>query len=135
MAPTLGLLGTLDGSGQRLFGWGPPTGHPDDAEYWLASNMMRMRWALLLGLADDAWKAGSSGVAQELALGAPTAQVALFVAHRELLGVDPPAKVSAAILGGLGLQPAASFESRKDALPLARRMLAYCAMTPAFQTR
>jgi hypothetical protein len=27
------------------------------------------------------------------------------------------------------------FDSRKDALPLARRMLAYCAMTPAFQTR
>jgi uncharacterized protein (DUF1800 family) len=133
--PTLGLLGTLDGSGQRLFGWGPPTGHPDEGDYWLASNMMRARWALLLGMADDAWKAGPSEVAQEIASGAPSAQVALIVAHRKLLGVDPPAKVSAAILGGLGLQPAASFESRKDALPLARRMLAYCAMTPAFQTR
>jgi len=61
--------------------------------------------------------------------------VALFVAHRKLLGVDPPAKVTAAILAGLGLHPGAAFDSRKDALPLARRMLAYCAMTPAFQTR
>jgi hypothetical protein len=97
--------------------------------------MMRARWGLLLGLADDAWKAGTSEVAQEIAQGAPTAQVAVIVAHRKLLGIDPPAKVSAAILGGLGLQPGVAFESRKDALPLARRMLAYCAMTPAFQMR
>jgi uncharacterized protein (DUF1800 family) len=134
VAPTPGLLGELDASGQRLFGWGPPTGHPDNNDYWLSSNMMRRRWSLLLGLADDAWKAGAPTIAQAIA-GKPTPEQAVGAAHRQLLGVDAPAKVTIAIVEGLGLKPDQPFDSRKDALPLARRMLAYCAMTPAFQTR
>jgi hypothetical protein len=35
----------------------------------------------------------------------------------------------------MGLHPAMPFDTRKDALQLSRHMLAYCAMTPAFQTR
>jgi uncharacterized protein (DUF1800 family) len=135
IAPTPGLLGTLDGTGQRLFGWGPPTGHPDEGEYWLASNMMRARWGLLFGLSDDAWKTGAPAAADAIAARASSAANAVILAHRQMLGVDPPTKVAGAILGGLGLQPGTVFDTRKDALPLARRMLAYSAMTPAFQTR
>ncbi len=134
VAPTPGLLGVHDGSGQRLFGWGPPTGHPDENDYWLASNMMRMRWVMLFGMADDAWKAGPPVLAQALAT-KPTAEQAVNAAHRELLGVDVQPAVAHAIVAGMGLKPGMPFETRKDALPLARRLLAYCAMTPAFQTR
>ncbi len=132
--PTPGLLGELDGSGQRLFGWGPPTGHPDENDYWLSSNMMRRRWSLLLGLADDAWKAGAPAIAHAIA-GKSTPEQAVGAAHRQLLGIEAPTKVTIAIVEGLELKPGQPFDTRKDALPLARRMLAYCAMTPAFQTR
>jgi uncharacterized protein (DUF1800 family) len=132
--PTPGLMGMLDGSGQRLFGWGPPTGHPDESDYWLASNMMRVRWALVLGLAEDAWKSGAANVLPAIA-GRPTPEAAIAAAHQSLLGVEPSPQVSAAILSGLGMKPGIALETRKDALPLAKRMLAYCAMSPAFQTR
>jgi uncharacterized protein (DUF1800 family) len=134
VTPTPGLLGELDGSGQRLFGWGPPTGHPDESDYWLSSNMMRRRWSLLLGLSDDAWRAGAPQAAVELAE-LPTPEQAVNAAHRRLLGVEAPPKVAAAIVAGLGLKPGTPFDTRKDVLPLSRRMLAYCAMTPAFQSR
>jgi uncharacterized protein (DUF1800 family) len=131
--PTPGLLGELDGSGQRLFGWGPPTGHPDENDYWLSSAMMRRRWSLLLGLSDDAWKAGAPQAA--LVAEKATADQAASAAYRQMLGADAPNKVTMAIVEGMGLKPGMAFESRKDAMPLARRMLAYCAMTPAFPTR
>ena len=129
-----GLLGELDGSGQRLFGWGPPTGHPDENDYWLSSNMMRRRWSLLLGLADDAWKAGAPQAAVSIAEQA-TPEAAVNAAHRRLLGSEAPPTTLHAIVDGMGLKPGTPFQTRKDALPLARHMLAYCAMTPAFQTR
>jgi hypothetical protein len=132
--PTPGLLGELDGSGQRLFGWGPPTGHPDESDYWLSSNMMWRRWSLLLGLSDDAWKAGAPQAALMLAE-APTPEAAVNAAHRRLLGVEAPPKVAAAIVAGMGLKAGTPFDTRKDVLPLSRRILAYCAMTPAFQSR
>jgi uncharacterized protein (DUF1800 family) len=134
VAPTPGLLGELDGSGQRLFGWGPPTGHPDENDYWLSSNMMRRRWSLLLGLADDAWKAGAPRLALMLAQ-KPTPEQAVNAAHRQLLGSEASTRVTMAIVDGMGLKPGTPFDTRKDVLPLAKRMLAYCAMTPAFQVR
>ncbi|SJZ85816.1 Protein of unknown function [Enhydrobacter aerosaccus] len=134
VTPTLGLLGELDGSGQRLFGWGPPTGHPDDNDYWLSSNMMRRRWELLLGLSNDVWKAGPTHAATAVADKA-TAEEAVSVAHHRLLGVEAPPPVARAIVDGMGLKPGMPFDTRKDALPLSRQILAYCAMTPAFQVR
>ncbi|HLG49674.1 MAG TPA: DUF1800 domain-containing protein [Reyranella sp.] len=134
IVPTPPLIGVLDGSGQRLFGWGPPTGHPDENDYWLSSNMMRQRWGLLLGLSDDAWKAGASQAAPAIAE-ARTSEQAADAAHRRLLGIEAPPKIVHAVVEGIGLKPGMPFDTRRDALPLARRMLAYCAMTPAFQTR
>lgn len=132
--PTPALLNELDNSGQRLFGWGPPTGHPDDSDYWLSSSMMRRRWSLLLGLADDAWKVGPPQAALAVAA-KPTPEAAMQAAHQVMLGADPSAKVTKAVLDGMGLRTGTKFDTRKDALPLARRLLAYCAMTPTFQAR
>ncbi len=134
LVPTLALIGTLDGSGQRLFGWGPPTGHPDENDYWLSSSMIRARWTLMLGLVEDYWKAGVAAVVPAIA-SRPTPEAAVAAAHQRLLGSEPPPQVTAAILTGMGLRPGISLEARKDTVPVAKRMLAYCAMTPAFQTR
>jgi len=134
IVPTPALIGELDSSGQRLFGWGPPTGHPDDNDYWLSSNMMRKRWEMLIGLSDDYWKVGASKVAETL-VERRTAEEAVEHAHRALLGAEAQPKVVKAIVEGMGLHPGMPFDTRKDALQLSRHMLAYCAMTPAFQTR
>jgi hypothetical protein len=85
-------------------------------------------------LADDAWKAGGPQAALAVAEKAKPEQAA-GAAYRQMLGTEAPPKVTTAIVEGMGLKPGMAFDSRKDALPLARRMLAYCAMTPAFQTR
>jgi uncharacterized protein (DUF1800 family) len=41
-----GLLNQADTTGQRLFGWEPPTGHPDNAVYWANTNGMLTRWSM-----------------------------------------------------------------------------------------
>ncbi|MBL6654294.1 MAG: DUF1800 domain-containing protein, partial [Reyranella sp.] len=102
VTPTPGLLGELDGSGQRLFGWGPPTGFPDENDYWLSSAMMRRRWSLLLGLADDVWKAGAPQV--DLVAEKATAEQAAGAAYRQMLGTDAPIKATMALVDGMGLK-------------------------------
>ena len=59
----------------------------------------------------------------------------MAAAHHRLLGVEASPKVTAAVMSGLGLHAGMDFEAHRDAVPLARRMLAYCAMSPDFQTR
>jgi uncharacterized protein (DUF1800 family) len=45
-----GLFYGMEGTGHRLFEWGPPTGHPDLASYWASSNSILTRWNLLFNL-------------------------------------------------------------------------------------
>ena len=52
-----------------------------------------------------------------------------------MLGREAPDQVANAILAGMNLKPGILLKERKDALAIARQMLTYCAMTPAFQTR
>jgi uncharacterized protein (DUF1800 family) len=40
------LFWTADTTGHRLFGWEPPTGHPDTAAYWANTNGLLTRWSL-----------------------------------------------------------------------------------------
>jgi uncharacterized protein (DUF1800 family) len=134
LSVTPGLLNELDASGQRLFGWGPPTGHPDDGAYWLSSNAVRRRWSLVLGLADNAWATGLPGVANMVAA-EPTVGRAMITAHQALFGTAPDQPTASAVLGGMSLNPRDSFSSRNNAPALSRRLLAYCGMLPSFQTR
>lgn len=41
--------------GQRLFQWGPPTGHPDTAGHWQSPNSLIKRWQLARDLATDGY--------------------------------------------------------------------------------
>ena len=134
LVPTAGLLNELDGSGQRLFGWGPPTGHPDEQDYWLSSNATRKRWSLLLGLADNGWGAGVPQAVEPIAH-QPTVAAGIGEAHRHLLGSEADAALVNAIATGMALDPKANLKGRGDAAPVARRLLAYCAMSAPFQMR
>lgn len=132
---TNGLIGELDGSGQRLFACPAPTGHPDRAEAWLGAAAMRRRWSLLLGLAENWWKTGALDGAR-LFPEPVGAREAVDGWQRALHGAEPEAATTGAILAGMALDPAARLvPGSKDGDATLRRLAAYTAMAPRFQTR
>lgn len=131
---TDGLLNELDGSGQKLFGWTTPTGHPDHMDYWLSSFVLRKRWTLIAGLSENWWGTAAFSPSSRLA-GALSAEQAVSLWHTELTGAEPDPATMAAILSGLQLAPAAPLPTGSGGDPVHRRILAYCAMTPAFNLR
>ena len=131
---TEGLLNELDGSGQKLFGWTTPTGHPDNMDYWLSSFVLRKRWILVSGLSDNWWGTAVFSPSSRLA-GTLSAEQAVSLWHTELTGVAPDPATMAAILGGLQLPAGAPLPMGAGGDPVHRRILAYCAMTPAFNLR
>ncbi len=132
---TNGLIGELDGSGQRLFGCPAPVGYPDRADHWLGAAALRRRWSLLLGLAENGWKTGALDTTRVFA-GPVTAQEAADGWQRSLLGTEPAATTTRAILDGMKLDPAARLApGSKDGDARLRRIAAYAAMAPRFQVR
>lgn len=128
------LLNELDASGQRLFAYPAPTGHPDRAEDWLGGAAMRRRWSLLLGLAENGF---GTGVLDPAAVfdGPLTAADAIDGWQRRLTGGEPDGATTAAILGGMGLDPAARLTPGGDGDGRLRRMAAFVAMAPRFNQR
>ncbi|WP_052596632.1 DUF1800 domain-containing protein [Aureispira sp. CCB-QB1] len=53
--PNLNLQWMLEQMGYHLFSWTTPTGHPDQASYWLNSNMMLKRWNSIPSILFDNW--------------------------------------------------------------------------------
>lgn len=51
--PDEDFLWRIGECGQRLFEWGPPTGHPDTADYWRSPNSLLKRWQFARDLATD----------------------------------------------------------------------------------
>jgi uncharacterized protein (DUF1800 family) len=51
LRPEGDFLWRLGECGQRLFMWGPPTGHPDTADYWQSPNSLLKRWKFARDLA------------------------------------------------------------------------------------
>lgn len=131
---TVGLLNELDGSGQKLFGWAAPTGHPDSMDYWLSSHVLRKRWTLVSGLSDNGWGTGRFSPAARVARPITAAQaVALW--HGDLTGVEADGCTIAAILSGMQLAAQAPLMPGPASDPVHRRIFAFCAMTPAFNLR
>ncbi len=131
--PTEGVINEMAAGGQRLFGWAPPTGHPDVNEYWLSTNAMRHRWSLLFGLGDNYWQTGAFDPTHEMGQGNPTAiEVARFWQGRLAVDPDAPDKVLAA----MKLDPGQRFaDGPKDPKSPLRHIVAYLAMSPGFQLR
>jgi uncharacterized protein (DUF1800 family) len=132
LMPTEGLANALAAAGQRLFGWPTPTGLPDDPQLFIATNAMRQRWALLLGLAENWW--GTGGVVASRATGAPAPDMAVERFLEGLVGKAEPA-VAKIILGGLGMpETVAIGMAGPDTDKKLARIAAVCGMTPAFQS-
>ena len=129
------MLHQLDGSGQRLFGWVPPTGHPDTNDYWLGTNGMRQRLSLLFGIALNYWQTGVFQPAAEVPVDASSQSAAEYLLARMV----PPEDVAALVpvlLRGLNWAPEAPVKpegsDRQDGL---RKLAVFAAMTPPFQVR
>ncbi len=129
---TDGFLNELDNSGQRLFGWAPPTGHPDVMDYWLSSHVLRKRWTLVLGLTENWWGTGVFTPSARIA-GAVTAGQALALWHQDLTGIAADPATIAAVLAPMRLAEDAPLPPAADGVH--RRLLAYSAMTSAFNLR
>lgn len=123
--PTEGLLGEMDVAGQRLFGWGTPTGLPDDDAFWLGVNAMRRRWTLIAGLTENWW--GSGVFAPETGL---DGRDFLSAWALRLFGSAQSALVDD-IQALARLSPGQPLNN----VGLARRLVAWLAMAPSFQMR
>lgn len=58
----------LSNSGQRLFEWPTPTGHPDLQSFWLGSNSMLARWNMpaILSISGRWWANGQLTVLEQM---------------------------------------------------------------------
>lgn len=54
-SPNLNIQWMLKQMGYQLFTWPTPTGHPDNAQYWLNSSMMLKRWNIMPNILFDDW--------------------------------------------------------------------------------
>ena len=132
LRPTDGLLGELDASGQRLFGWPPPTGHPDDPAYWTSSNAMRRRISLILGLAENWWSTGPLPTPAAFAASPVKASDAVRGWQRRLHGHDQLPDRHSAVLEGLNIAGDEVIDRDGGRM---RRLIATIAMAPEFQLR
>lgn len=133
--PNEKLINEMASAGQRLFTWPAPTGHPEETEYWLSANGMRVRWKILDALANNNWGTGTYELRAPLRAADPTLAQAADDWSARLLGAPPGAPAARAILAGLDLDP----QQRLDALDarhssaLLRRLVGFTAMSPDFQ--
>jgi uncharacterized protein (DUF1800 family) len=133
--PTEGLINEIAAGGQRLFGWSPPTGHPDRRDYWLSTNAMRHRWSLLLGLADNYWQTGVFDPTRTMGQPDPTAMDTVRFWQPRLQGRDDP-QAAIKVLAGMKQDPIQRFDQPgKDPKAPLRHIVAYLAMAPEFQAR
>ena len=128
--PTEGLVGEMDAAGQRLFGWPTPTGHPDTADYWLGANTMRRRWTLVAGLTDNWW---GTGVFDALVpFGDKEAVAEKLIAYwSERLYGDTFPLLTPSLMNAAGLLPGSTVRNPA----VARRLVAWAAMSPDYQLR
>jgi uncharacterized protein (DUF1800 family) len=132
--PSEGLINELAAGGQRLFGWAPPTGHPDTRDYWLSTNAMRHRWSLIFGLTDNYWRTGALDPTRLMGRPDPTALDATRFWQARLMG-NAESDMGIKVLAALKQDPGQRFDDGKDPKAPLRHIVAYLAMSPEFQVR
>lgn len=138
--PTMGLIDQLNQCGQRLFGWVTPGGLPDENPRWLGANAIWQRWNLIAGIADNSWQCGGLDAFALVEKKNMTVQEFSEVCAKKFLGPNT-SKVSkennqrdefiARLILASSLKPNTQIT---DPI-MARRMLAWSAMSPSFQMR
>lgn len=124
------FLRQLEGSGQRLFGWPSPDGHPESDLFWSGVNVTRRRWALLAGVIGNSW--GTGEVNPFSPWGNQPVKLGEFLSRWSelLLGrVDTPLLSAMVQAGQLPLSATLSTPA------VARRYLLWFGMSPAFLVR
>jgi len=134
LTPTEPLLNGIANAGQRLYGYGPPTGLPDRRDILIGTTAMRQRWQLVLALAENAWGTGVIEPARLMGPGAATPRSAAAFWLRAMTGSFEPAQVEA-LATGLGWPPDVALPPDHPNTPKQlARIAAFAAMAPGFQT-
>ena len=63
--PNDAAFNALSGTGYKQFEWPTPTGHPDDAQYWLNTNTTLSNWNLISAAVDGSGKIAVVDIAQQ----------------------------------------------------------------------
>jgi uncharacterized protein (DUF1800 family) len=135
LVPTQGLAYALTNAGQRLFGWPTPTGLTDDNATFLGTNVMRSRWQLLLGLAQNSWGNGICTPSRVMMPALTLAEGANFWLEAFSVPVDPVlVEAMAVAIGGTPQQPMSGYAGQPDGEKRLAAIVAMAAMAPAFQT-
>jgi uncharacterized protein (DUF1800 family) len=134
LMPAEPLTNALANAGQRLFGWPPPTGLPDDDDYFLGANSMRQRWALLLALGDNVWGTGEIPAPRLMPTAPVTARTVTEHYAAAMHGAPQP-RIVEAVLTGLGAPPDDPLgdPAHPDVAKRTGRLAALTAMAPEFQ--
>jgi len=132
--PNSSLFGQVNEMGYRMFAWPPPTGHPDDAPYWLSTNVMLRRWNILLALLG-----GQLGATFQLQAQTPGGQTSRQIVNywvERLLGRAVPDATAQRLADFMRQsQSADAPPAGSDIAVRLDNLVALIGMTPEFQER
>lgn len=136
--PNQGLFNQVAEMGYRQFAWPTPTGHPDDATYWLSTNVMLRRWNVLLALLGTSLGTATFNLQAQMPAGTSTSRQIVDFWVGRLLGraVSPAMYTQFLDFMRQGLDP--DLPPGGTAADLASRMnnlVALICMVPDFQLR
>jgi len=134
-APSMGLVNEMQNTGQRLYLWPTPDGHPDVTEFWLTTQTMRRRWMFPWALMDNWWATGvisPEHLSKGFAL--PLDEIALLKHHGQLLvGSMKFNEMWPALAQILNIPNKRILGADNGEFNNLRHTLAYVGMSPAFQ--
>lgn len=135
--PTQALFDQISEMGYRQFAWQPPTGHPDDSEYWLSTNVTLRRWNILLALFGSGLGAAAFNLGAQTPAGATSRQIVEFWVNR-LLGRSVAPEVFAQLLDFMRQGQSGDVPPTGTADEIGKRinnLVALIGMMPDFQWR
>lgn len=123
-------------TGQKMYDWPTPTGHPDRADYWLNTNTMMVTWNIMLALFEE-WfvTAKFDPLAQTPEEQRPPERLAGYWMRR-LLGHDQSPPLKAAVLELLQKSGAAALGQDSPEMAAAIKDAVHLiALSPQFMLR
>ena len=133
--PTMGLVNHLGASGQPLFGWTTPAGLPDVNARWLGANALWQRWNLIAGLTDNWWQCGNVDAFALAQNTKPSTEQVANLCATQVLNYPSTNPLSNLLHQSLIKTSGQKADAPLTNAALAKRMLAWSAMTPDFQVR
>ena len=133
--PTMGLVNHLGTCGQPLFGWTTPAGLPDVNARWLGTNALWQRWNLIAGLTDNWWQCGNVDAFALAQNTKPSTEQVASLCATQVLNYPSTHPLSISLNQSLIKASGQKADTPLTNAALAKRMLAWSAMTPDFQVR